>query len=41
MNALLGAGYSRLTLVVTDGNEPAQRLYASLGFVPIEESAPS
>jgi ribosomal protein S18 acetylase RimI-like enzyme len=37
MNALLDAGYERLTLVVTDGNEPAQRLYRTLGFTPIEE----
>ncbi|MDD5645673.1 MAG: GNAT family N-acetyltransferase [Candidatus Bipolaricaulis sp.] len=34
-NALLDAGYDRLTLVVTDGNDPAQRLYASFGFRPI------
>ena len=32
MNALCDAGYDRLTLVVTDGNTPAQRLYRSLGF---------
>jgi ribosomal protein S18 acetylase RimI-like enzyme len=32
MNALLDAGYERLTLIVTDGNAPARRLYASLGF---------
>ncbi|MEN6369135.1 MAG: GNAT family N-acetyltransferase [Thermotogota bacterium] len=37
MNALLDARYARLTLVVTDGNEPAQNLYRSLGFTPIEE----
>jgi ribosomal protein S18 acetylase RimI-like enzyme len=37
MNALRDAAFSRLTLVVTDGNEPAQRLYHLLGFVPIEE----
>ncbi len=37
MNALLDAGYERLTLVVTDGNEPAQGLYRQLGFTPIEE----
>ncbi|MDD5263806.1 MAG: GNAT family N-acetyltransferase [Candidatus Bipolaricaulis sp.] len=36
MNALLEAGYERLTLVVTDGNEPAQSLYRRLGFAPIE-----
>ena len=35
MNALLDRGYERLTLIVTDGNTPAQRLYASLGFRPI------
>jgi ribosomal protein S18 acetylase RimI-like enzyme len=39
MNALLNAGYSRLTLVVSEGNAEAQRLYASIGFVPILESA--
>jgi GNAT superfamily N-acetyltransferase len=38
MNALLDEGYGRLTLVVTDGNEPAQRLYASMGFVPLSKS---
>ena len=37
MNALLEAGYERVTLVVTDGNEPAQSLYRRLGFTPIEE----
>ncbi len=36
MNALLDAGHERLTLVVTDGNDPAQSLYRSLGFTPIE-----
>jgi len=35
MNALLSEGYERITLVVTDGNEPAQRLYTSLGFTEI------
>ncbi len=35
MNALLSAGYVRLTLVVTDGNQPAQRLYETLRFHPI------
>jgi len=38
INALLDAGTSRLTLFVTDGNEPAQRLYEALGFHPIEDS---
>ncbi|MEW5825328.1 MAG: GNAT family N-acetyltransferase [Candidatus Bipolaricaulota bacterium] len=37
MNALLDAGFERLTLVVTDGNEPARSLYRQLGFTPIEE----
>ena len=32
MNALIDRGYRQLTLIVTDGNEPAQKLYASLGF---------
>ncbi len=35
MNALRNGGHSRLTLVVTDGNEPALNLYRSLGFLPI------
>ena len=35
MDALLEEGHDRLTLVVTDGNEPAQRLYASMGFTEI------
>jgi GNAT superfamily N-acetyltransferase len=35
MNLLLVEGYRRLTLVVTDGNDPAQRLYDTLGFTPI------
>lgn len=32
INALIDRGYSQLTLIVTDGNEAAQKLYASLGF---------
>ena len=40
VNALLGAGYERLTLIVTDGNEPAQRLYASLGFCEMTRTHP-
>ncbi len=39
MNALLDAEYSRLTLVVTDGNDPAQRLYSAMGFARIREDA--
>jgi ribosomal protein S18 acetylase RimI-like enzyme len=39
MNALLGDGYNRLTLVVTEGNEPAQQLYRAMGFVPLEGSS--
>ncbi len=35
MNALHDAGYSRLTLVVTEGNVEAQRLYDSIGFAPL------
>ena len=35
MSALLDHGHDRLTLVVTEGNAPAQRLYASLGFRPM------
>jgi len=33
--ALLDCGYTRLRLTVTEGNEPAQALYASLGFEPL------
>ena len=36
INRLLEAGYSTLSLIVTDGNTSAQRLYHSLGFVPLE-----
>jgi len=32
INALIDQGYTQLTLIVTDGNEPAQKLYASMGF---------
>jgi GNAT superfamily N-acetyltransferase len=35
IDALLDRGYERLRLIVTEGNTPAQRLYASLGFRPI------
>jgi len=38
MNALLDRGYDRLTLVVTDGNVPAQRLYAELGFEEVPDT---
>jgi len=37
MNVLLQRGYERLTLIVTDGNAPAQRLYRSLGFQKITD----
>jgi len=32
INALIDRGHAQLTLIVTDGNEPAQKLYSSLGF---------
>lgn len=35
INALIDQGYTQLTLIVTDGNEPAYELYSSLGFQPI------
>lgn len=38
IDALLDRGRKRLTLIVTEGNAPAQRLYASLGFRPIVET---
>lgn len=38
INALIEREYEQLTLIVTDGNQPAQRLYASLGF---QEFSPS
>ncbi|MGZ3679332.1 MAG: GNAT family N-acetyltransferase [Ktedonobacterales bacterium] len=37
MNSLLGQGYTRLCLAVTEGNAPAQHVYNLLGF-EIEES---
>lgn len=38
INALIEQGETQLTLIVTDGNVPAQQLYASLGFVAIEKT---
>ena len=38
INALLNRGHRRLRLLVTEGNAPAQRLYASLGFRQIGET---
>ncbi len=35
IDALLGRGFAHLRLIVTEGNTPAQNLYASLGFHPI------
>ena len=35
IDALLDRGYGQLRLVVTEGNAPAQSLYASLGFRPM------
>jgi len=32
INALIDRGYTQLTLIVTAGNEPAQKLYTSMGF---------
>lgn len=32
INTLLDRGHTQLTLIVTDGNKPAQNLYGSLGF---------
>ena len=37
IDALVDRGHKGLTLIVTEGNEPARRLYASLGFRPIGE----
>jgi GNAT superfamily N-acetyltransferase len=34
--ALAGAGEDHVDLAVTDGNEPAQHLYETLGFVEVE-----
>jgi GNAT superfamily N-acetyltransferase len=38
IDALLDRGHERLTLIVTEGNAPAQHLYASLGFRPIDQT---
>jgi len=38
IDALLDRGYERLTLVVTEENAPAERLYRSLGFRSIHET---
>lgn len=35
IDALIARRYSRLTLIVTEGNDAAQALYESLGFTPI------
>jgi ribosomal protein S18 acetylase RimI-like enzyme len=40
MALLSEKGHSRLTLVVTDGNDAAQRLYASLGFTELRNKTP-
>lgn len=37
INALIERGDRQLTLIVTDGNQPAQQLYSSLGFEPLED----
>ncbi|NTU78881.1 MAG: GNAT family N-acetyltransferase [Chloroflexales bacterium] len=39
MAALWAAGQTELMLFVTDGNAPAQRLYARLGFALVEPVA--
>jgi ribosomal protein S18 acetylase RimI-like enzyme len=36
IRAMAEAGEPRVDLIVTAGNDPAERLYASLGFVPVE-----
>ena len=38
IDVLLDRGHERLTLIFTEGNAPAQRLYTSLGFRPIVET---
>ncbi len=38
IDALLDHGFTRLRLIVTEGNTPAQSLYASLSFRPIAET---
>lgn len=38
MGALAAQGYRRLSLYVTDGNTPAQRLYARLGFTVADDT---
>jgi len=38
INALILRGDRQLTLIVTDGNDPAQYLYASLGFEPVADA---
>ena len=37
INALVERGNKSLTLIVTDGNQPAQHLYASLGFKALKD----
>ncbi len=38
INALVDRGHSQLELIVTDGNKPAQHLYALLGFQKLPAS---
>ncbi|GEM44452.1 GNAT family N-acetyltransferase [Deinococcus cellulosilyticus] len=40
MNRLYHEGYNQLSLLVTDGNTPAQRLYQRLGFKTFEPAEP-